>query len=117
MGVNYYECDGCGTGYRDDSDYCVHCECGNSFCGLSCGKLENYFNPHLPDYRGRDHKIADDDPRHNQWDEGYFGIDETKPITCVICRKEKENNDVLLEALLKHYKITRKQAIKIWKEQ
>lgn len=118
MGVDYLQCSGCDRGYRDDSEYCVYCDCGNGFCGLSCGKLKNYFNPHLPDEtNGKDPEIDEKDPRWAEWDEGNFAVNANKSITCVVCRKQHATDEVLLFALLKHYKITRKDAIKIWKKQ
>jgi hypothetical protein len=118
MGVDYLQCDGCDIGYRDDSDYCVSCDCRASFCRLGCGKLKNYYDPFLPEeITGKETEIDENDPRWDDWDDGNFAIDKKKPITCVVCRKEKENDQVLLAALLKHYKITRKDAIKIWRKQ
>ena len=42
MGVDYYQCQSCDTGYRDDSDYACYCDCGGNFCHKDCGKLDNY---------------------------------------------------------------------------
>lgn len=88
MGVDYYQCASCNTGFRDDSDYCVWCE---------CGKVDNY----------------------GEWndEEETNRIDLDKDITCVICRQESYTDYTLLESVLKHFKITRKQAIKIWREE
>ena len=44
-------------------------------------------------------------------------IDQDKPITCVICRKEEANDNILLHALLKHFKLTREQALEIWQKE
>jgi hypothetical protein len=118
MGVDYLKCDGCDSGYRDDSEYCCSCDCGNSFCGISCGKFENYFNPFLLNEKnGRRQEIDDSDPRYDDWENGIYGVDKEKPITCVLCRKEKANDWLLLEAILRHYKITREDAMKIYKEE
>jgi hypothetical protein len=99
MGVDYYTCANCDFGYRDDSEYACFCECGNNYCRKDCGKLENY----------QDYSEETDDNEEN------CRIDKSLPITCVICRKEKSTDYAILEALLKHFKITRKQAEKIWK--
>lgn len=117
MGVDHYSCDGCSCGYPDDSDYICSCDCGSGFCSFQCGKLENYFNPWNPYFQKKGPAIEDDDPRHDKWEEGDYSIDKNKPITCAVCRKEKENDWVLLCALLRYYKITREEAIEIWKKQ
>lgn len=97
MGVDYFECDNCSLGFRDDSDYCVWCECGAKFHSKECGKLDNY----------------------GEWndDEQTNRIDLDKDITCVCCRKEHATDYMLLQALLEHYHITRAQAVAIWKKQ
>src|SRR5271165_4308841 len=97
MGVDYYQCDACGFGFRDDSDYCVWCECGAKFCSESCGEMDNY----------------------SEWNdvEQTNRFDLNKDITCVCYRKEHATSDMLLGALLEHYSITRDQAIEIWKKQ
>lgn len=97
MGVSYYSCSGCDWGYRDDSEYVCTCDCGSSFHSRDCGKLQNYcdWNEETESHR----------------------IDDYKDITCKICRKETENDYVLLRALLKHYNLTREQAFQIYKNQ
>lgn len=106
MGVSHYECDGCSCGFRDDDEYCAWCECGNKFCSIKCGKVENY----LEEYQ--EHETDENLDR-------YRGdrIDNDKPITCKVCRKENHTDYVLYQALLKHYNLTEEDAIKIWKEQ
>lgn len=110
MGVDYYECDSCDFGFRDDSEYCAYCECGAKFCSVKCGKLHNY--------REEYEEVAGDDDDDSDHDH-YRGdrLEETQPITCVICRKEKHTPYILLQALLKHFNITEKEAVKIWKGQ
>ena len=108
MGVDYYKCDGCGRGYRDDSEYACFCNCGSMFCSEQCGKLENYAVLEEQD---------EGDPRYQDWIDGNCQIDKDKPITCCICRKESYNEQVLLYALLQHYGITKEQAVEIYKKQ
>lgn len=97
MGVSYYECAGCSFGYRDDSEYVRHCDCGSGFCSFECGELTNC----------------------GEWndDNMSYHIDPEKDMTCKICRKEAENDYVLLQALLKHFNITREEAFEIYKNQ
>lgn len=108
MGVDYYQCDSCNLGYRDDSDTACSCDCGSMFCRHKCGKLENWAEMEEPE---------EDDPKYQAWLNGNCRIDMDKPTTCVICRKEKENDRVLLYALFEHYGITRDQAFEIYKKQ
>jgi hypothetical protein len=106
MGVDYYECDHCGYGFRDDSEYAAWCECGAHFHSVDCGKLGNY-----QVIEGAD----ENDPRYDDWINGDHRIDPDKDISCVICRKEVFTDTGLLNALMKHYKLTRKQVEKIAK--
>lgn len=103
MGVDYYECDSCTLGFRDDSDYCAYCQCGCKFCSVKCGNLDNYREEYE---ETEDNEFYQGDP-----------IDPNKPITCVICRKEKHTVYGLLQALLTHFNITEEDAIKIWKNE
>lgn len=105
MGVSYYECDACILGFRDDSDYCAYCECGSKFCSIKCGKLHNYREEY--------------DEGETEEEDRYRGdrLDESSPITCVMCRKEKWTHYMLYQCLLKHFNLTEKEVIKIWKEQ
>lgn len=95
MGADYYQCASYNRGFRDDSDHCAWCECNNCFCSAECAKLDNYGE-------------WNDEAESNR-------IDLEKDITCVICRKEAYNDYTLLESVLKHFKISRKQAIEIWR--
>lgn len=97
MGVNYYTCSGCDIGYRDDSEYCAYCDCGNGFCSAECGGLKNY----------------------GEWKDKIesHAIDPEVDITCKICRKEAANDYVLLQTLLKHFCLTKEDALDIYKNQ
>lgn len=109
MGVDYLQCDSCQRGYRDDSDYACYCDCGNSFCHKDCGKLNNYL-----DWATRE-EPEEDDPDYQDYLDGVCRIVKSQPVTCVICRYEQYTDYILFESLLKHFKITRDQAIDIWK--
>lgn len=106
MGVDYYECDNCSVGFRDDSPYCVWCECGAKFHSVECGKLENY--QVLED-------IDEDDPRYEDYINGECRIDVNKPYTCLICRKEVIRDEELLDFLLKRGNLTREQAVELYR--
>lgn len=95
MGVDYYQCTGCSRGFRDDSEYCVFCECGNCYCSEECGKLDNY----------------------KEWNEetDSHRVDLEKDVTCTVCRNENYTDYTLLEAVCKHFNITRNQAVDIWR--
>lgn len=113
MGVDYYQCDGCDNGYRDDSEYACFCDCGSKFCNSVCGKLQNYYS--FEDLERQ--KVDENDPRWEELENGLNHIDKDKPITCCICRKEKYNHYVLFHALLRHYNITEEDAFEIYKKQ
>ena len=113
MSVDYSQCDGCDRGYRDDSDCCVTCDCGSSFCYRKCGKLDNYYS--FEDLEKQ--KVDEEDPRWEELENGHNHTDKSKPITCCICRKEKYNHYVLLQALLRHYSLTEEDAFEIFKKQ
>jgi hypothetical protein len=106
MGVDYYQCAGCTTGYRDDSDYACYCDCGNNFCHQDCGELDNF----TYEYDEGEDKDGEPTGQGN----GY-AVEKGKPITCVICRHEKYTDYTLLEAVIKHFNITKEIAINIWR--
>ncbi len=87
MGQSYFTCDVCDHGFSDHDENHTSCECGAHFCSKGCA-------------------IFFED----------FGEDEDNS-TCVICRKEKATDKILLNALLKHYKITQNQAFEIYRDQ
>lgn len=89
MGVDYYQCQSCKLGYRDDSDYATYCDCGGNFCSKECGKVTNL--------------KEQNDYTENDYESGDFRIDKTLDVTCVLCRKEQITDYILLNALLKHY--------------
>jgi hypothetical protein len=99
MGVDYYQCDSCDRGYRDDSEYAASCDCGGMFCSDTCGELEN-FTYEYDEEDGKGH-----------------AVDASRPITCVLCRLQKATDFGLLAALLKHYGLTRDEAFEIYKKQ
>lgn len=104
MGVDYYKCDSCDIGYRDDDESGCFCDCGGSFCSAQCGKLENFTY---------DYDEGEDDSSQGN---GYALI-KGVPITCVLCRLVKATDFGLLNALLKHYGITRERAFEIYKKE
>jgi hypothetical protein len=106
MGVDYFTCQSCNTGYRDDSDYACYCDCGCNYCNNDCGKLENF-----------KYEYDDEDcPTGVDYVEGSHAIDRDKPITCIMCRKEAVTDYILLNFLLKHVNMTREQVTKLYKE-
>ena len=106
MGVDYFECESCNLGFRDDSDYCIWCECGCGFCSIQCGRVQNCLENYI---EGEDDESQD----------RYRGdrIDLDKPVTCIICRAEKYTTYTLFQALLDHFNLTKEQAIDIWRAQ
>ncbi len=89
MGVDFIPCAACGETFPDCGDFYPCEECGNCFCSRECAKME----------------LIDEDTEGNEIS------------NCCICRKERGNDYVLLEALLRHFKLTREQALKIWQDE
>jgi hypothetical protein len=73
------------------------------FCSRKCGKLQNY-----QDW---------DDDRDEFETKEAFRIDQSIPVTCVFCRKEKCTDEVLLDFLLNNYEIDYKQAVAMWRNE
>jgi hypothetical protein len=68
------------------------CElCSNVFCSWDCSELYSTLN-------------EDGEPNDDIMD-------------CCICRKDKANDYILLEALLRHFNLTREQALEIWQKE
>ncbi len=101
MSIDYYKCMNCSASYRADSHYGVECECESIFCSKECGKLEN-------------HQEWNED-EDQEWSELVHRVDKSKPCTCILCRKEKYTDSMLLNSLLKRFNITKEQAINIWR--
>ena len=93
MGISYYTCAGCDNNFPDCADGVVWCDCGNHFCCDDCAKMIDVNEP---------------DGDEEDWEES---------LQCCICRKEEANDGLLLEALLRHYKITKEDALKIWQDE
>jgi hypothetical protein len=106
MGVDYYQCAKCTVGFRDDNEYCAWCECGNCFCSVKCGKLENYAEEYV-EHESDENKDVHIGDR----------VDPNKPTTCVICRNEAYTDHTLLEAVMKHFNLTKDQVVNIWRKQ
>ncbi len=94
MGVDYFTCAICGYNFPDCGEF-VSCDCGEHFCSWDCGRT--------------DYTIYNE--------KGEPTEEDGDKCTCVICRKEDANNDILFEALLKHFNLTREQALEIWEKQ
>lgn len=97
MGVSYYQCENpdCGQGFTDNSDYCFYCGCGSKFCSTDCGeqKFEQDGTP-------KSFVFGDE---HEEYD---------LPSTCIFCRRENVEDEVLMKWLLKKTKLTRNKAVK-----
>lgn len=95
MGVDFYTCAKCERNFPDCGNYYSCEECSNVFCSDKCANPEPFYDP------------LDEDG----------GGEEIERYTCCICRKEDANDYILLNALLRHFKLTREQALKIWQEE
>ena len=103
MSRDYDKCDKCDYGM--DTECLIYCDCGNKFCNVKCGKIENY-------------KAEEDYTDDDEDDEAtYHRIDKSKPITCSICRREYCTDYILLNWMLKHFNLTKTEAKKLWKKE
>lgn len=89
MGVDFFPCSRCCESICDCGSY-VRCECGYKWCSDACAK-EDGFN--------------------NGWDEE---LDEDVEPSCKYCRDEDLDDSTLLKFVLKHAKLTRKKALKLY---
>lgn len=85
MGIDYRTCV-CGENFPDcDATWCE--DCGTAFCSNECSGCTN---------------------NEDENGEEVYGC-------CVVCREENTSDSELLDALMKHYKLTRDQALEIWR--
>jgi hypothetical protein len=95
MGVDYYTCENCSHNYPDCGYYfrCSGCESG--FCSNECG--------------GR--QVIEEESNDEVDDDSYH----EEVTSCIFCRHEQYTTDMLLDAVIKHFNITREIAINIWR--
>jgi hypothetical protein len=101
MGVDFYTCANCSRNFPDCGNYYFCEECSNQFCSNKCADPQP-----LDEEEG-------EDENNDENDDDY---DNTR-YSCCICRKEEANDYILLEALLRHFKISRADALKIWQDE
>lgn len=97
MGVDYYECNKCGFGFRDDSEYCVYCDCGAHFCSKDCAN---------PTYETRIEKLKE---FGSERDYEYEAC-----ISCCVCNNEHCTDYALLQFLLGHFNISIDEAKELY---
>lgn len=100
MSVDFFSCAICSKTFPDCGTY-YRCDCGEIFCSHGCAKT---------DYSQYDCDGNIIDEENEDWDE------EEPGIRC-ICSKNDANDQILSAALLKHFKINRDDAMKIWRAQ
>ena len=99
MGVDYYECDKCSFGFRDDDERVIWCEsCCAKFCSKECAKPVMELNT----------------AKMEEVPEDYEEYEVC--VECCVCRKEHCSDDALLSFLLKHLELDREQAEKLYFE-
>lgn len=94
MGVDFYTCANCGDTFPDCSYYFSCYICYHHFCSNECGDRKVEENPRDPD--------------------GSLGYEEI--TTCKLCRKEDATDHQLLNFLLGHFKLTREQAMELYRK-
>ena len=95
MGVDFYACRNCDETFPDCGEFYSCEQCGRYYCSTEC---------------------ADFSPIEQMADEGDEDYDEDN-VQCGICSKKTPDTGEMFCALLKHFKISREDAIKIWREQ
>lgn len=90
MGVDFYTCANCGDTFPDCGYYFSCYTCSHHFCSNTCG--------------GRKVEERPDDPPNME-----------EITTCILCRKEDATDYQLLQFLLKHFNITRQQAMELYR--
>jgi hypothetical protein len=91
MGIDYYTCQKCERNFPDCSYYFTCTGCEVMFCSDACG--------------GR---VVEE--------ESEDGHDYNDITSCVMCRMETATSDDLLKFLLKHFNLTRDQAMEIYRK-
>lgn len=96
MGIDYYVCDYCMSGFPDCSSKFRSCEmCGRSYCSDECALLKEI-----------------------EADEDFEAIiDYDEKYNCRMCRREDANDSTLLHFLLKHFKLSYDDALNLWKKE
>jgi hypothetical protein len=98
MGIDYYTCCSCDKSFPDCGSY-YNCEfCGSMFCSRKCADLKLI--------------EVDEDDEEDSGEDTYV-----EEYSCCVCRKEDAPANVLLNVLLKHFKISYEDALKIWQEE
>lgn len=87
MSVDYYSCALCGECFADCSSRCCSCP--------DCGNM--FCSTECANLKESENDSEDD--------------------ACCICRKESANDYILYHALLRHFKLTEEQALKIWQDE
>jgi hypothetical protein len=90
MGVDYYTCQNCERNFPDCSYHFTCSGCEVMFCSDECG--------------GR---AVEEKSERGKWDD---------LTSCVLCRMETATSDGLLNFLLKHFNLTRDQAMELYRK-
>ena len=109
MSVDFYTCAKCDDNFSEYKSGYTFCEeCNNNFCSRKCASLKEV-----------DEDVEEEPEEENVEEEAEEDLEEYQEPkkNCCICRKEEANNYILFYALLRHYKITRYDAMKIWQDE
>lgn len=97
MGVDFYTCAVCGDNFPDCGEFTRCGGCEEVFCGQECAQPKCSA------------KVCEYDNGHGEYD-GCDGC------SCVLCRKEKVTDAVLLAFVLSYHRMTREEAVDMYRK-
>lgn len=99
MGVDFYACGDCGETFPDCGSYYSCEQCYRHYCSTECAAL----TPITPFVSTEDEDAEDH----------YYNENE---LQCGICSKATPDYYLIYKSLLKHFKITKEDALQIWRD-
>lgn len=98
MGVDFYACANCEETFPDCGEYYSCEQCSRAYCSTDCAA----FTPIVPFVSTEDEDAEDH----------YYEDDEKQ---CGVCAKTTVDYYLVYKSLLKHFKITKEEALQIWR--
>lgn len=104
MGIDYYSCSKCSKTFPDCGEYDICGCCSSNYCKFCGEKQHKKYGSFEADENGN---IKDEEKYKDYWaiEDGYLK-------KCDICSLKNIDDSILIEFLLRKFKITRKNAEK-----